>query len=97
MPYISEDQKRIYTSLIKEIEDNPANSVGQLNFLITTLIKSYMDGKDRYVVPTSKYQTINDIMGALSSAQAEFYRRVAVNYEKTKIDENGDVYDESGT
>ena len=38
------------------------------------------------------YQNINDIVGALDGAKAEFQRRVVVDYEKAKIEENGDVY-----
>jgi len=38
------------------------------------------------------YRTINDILGALEGAKLEFYRRVAVPYENSKLSENGDIY-----
>lgn len=59
---------------------------GELNYKITMLLIDYLNTHDL------KYQTINDIMGALEGAKAEFYRRVAAPYEDKKIVENGDVY-----
>ncbi|MDC3283262.1 hypothetical protein OAV41_01680 [Planctomycetota bacterium] len=38
------------------------------------------------------YQQCNDVMGALTGAQLEFYRRFVADYEDTKIRDNGDVY-----
>ena len=38
------------------------------------------------------YQAHNDIIGALTACQLEWYRRVTVPYEDSKIRENGDVY-----
>jgi hypothetical protein len=38
------------------------------------------------------YATINDVMGALTGALQEFYRRAAAPYEDEAIDRNGDVY-----
>jgi hypothetical protein len=38
------------------------------------------------------YQTCNDVMGALTGANMEFYRRFVADYEDTKIRDNGDVY-----
>jgi hypothetical protein len=78
MPYIPQDQRA-------DAMENPTCS-GELNFAITTLIVSY-------VAHTGLcYTTINDVMGALEGAKAEFYRRVAAPYEDGKIEENGDVY-----
>lgn len=57
-----------------------------MNYQITELCRRYV------ALHGLKYQTINDILGALSGAQAEFYRRVAAPYEDTKIAANGDVY-----
>ncbi len=59
---------------------------GELNYLITMLCKEYWDAHG------PAYQTINDIVGALEGAKLEFYRRIAVPYEDTKIKQNGDVY-----
>lgn len=81
MPYIKQADK---TRL--ETEDATAKSVGELNYLITSVIKAYLEDYGL------SYKTINDILGALEGAKAEFYRRVAIPYETKKIKENGDVY-----
>lgn len=62
-------------------------SVGELNYAVTRLLRSYM------AVKGPNYQTLNDIVGALECAKVEFYRRIAVPYENAKLAENGDVYD----
>lgn len=61
-------------------------TVGELNFAITTQITRYMATNDL------NYAMINDIMGALESAKCEFYRRVAVPLENEKCKINGDVF-----
>lgn len=90
MPYINPEQKKKlviqYTNhntmdIGIEFPDNP----GELNYVITMLIKNYFNHKPCY-------QSINDIVGALEGAKLEFYRRVAAPYEDLKITENGDVY-----
>ena len=81
MPYIKMEDK---VRLQKHIQT--ANNAGELNFLFTDEIAEYIANKGL------SYQTINDILGALEGAKAEFYRRVAVPCENTKLSENGDVY-----
>lgn len=81
MPYIKEkDRKRLAKVC------DPATP-GELNFLFTVVIRTYIENKGL------SYQTINDIVGALECCKLEAYRRVAVDYEEKKIDENGDVYE----
>jgi hypothetical protein len=80
MPYIEKLKRHILTNGGK-----PMNS-GELNFLITTLVREY------WLAHGPKYQAINDIVGALESAKAEFQRRVVGAYEDQKIKDNGDVY-----
>jgi hypothetical protein len=81
MPYITKEAR-------EEIDSGKYKPIlpGELNYAITRLLKQYMD---KHGV---RYQTINDILGALEGAKLEFYRRVAVPYEAGKIAENGDVY-----
>lgn len=81
MPYITKDRRVI----LKNIGDYP-QSAGELNYLLTVELNEYLFAHGL------SYQTINDILGALEGAKLEFYRRVAVPYEKRKIGENGDVY-----
>jgi len=80
MPYIPEKNRdRINRG------QTPLN-VGELNYSISKLVKTYMKEEGL------SYRTINDILGALEGAKLEFYRRVAVPYENSKLSENGDIY-----
>lgn len=84
MPYVDEearDRLKYYFS-----GDGVPETPGELNYLITMVIKDYIWANEL------NYQTINDILGALDGASKEFYRRVAVPYEESKISLNGDVY-----
>lgn len=79
MPYIKQDRR-------KDVLVNGAQTCGELNYLITYWINQYILDNDK------KYQTFNDINGALEGAKLELYRRVIAPYEDKKIEENGDVY-----
>lgn len=93
MPYIKEHRKeRIvektmgndgFNRLISTLDIETA---GELNYAITEMIKIYFKNNG------GNYQAINDIVGALEGAKAEFQRRVVAPYEDEKIKENGDVY-----
>lgn len=81
MPYITSQERRI--DLL------PASTpcdVGELNYAITMLMKSYINHKGL------SYQTINDIMGAVEGTKQEFYFRIARPYENNKLSVNGDVW-----
>lgn len=80
MPYIKEFRREDLA------QGRSMMGSGELNYKITLVIIDYMNAKGL------NYQTINDIVGALEGAKAEFYRRVAAPYEDDKIKENGDVY-----
>ena len=85
MPYISQRTRNEFVldrgfSLPYTISDP-----GELNYLITELVKVYMS-------TNHGYQAINDVVGALEGAKLEFYRRIAAPYEDLKIADNGDVY-----
>lgn len=79
MPYITAEQRR-------QVKLRGAQSSGELNFEITQLLKKYLDWKGL------RYESINDILGALEGAKLEFYRRIAAPYEESKIKINGDVF-----
>ena len=81
MTYIKQERRRALLDQSVAI-DVP----GELNWAFTDTITCYIRNKGL------SYQTINDIVGALEGAKLEFYRRIAVPYEDTKIIENGDVY-----
>lgn len=82
MPYIDEKRK----AELKSLGAFDARSSGELNYLVTELIKEYI------TIRGLRYATINDVVGALEGAKMEFYRRIAAPYEDLKIQQNGDVY-----
>jgi len=79
MPYIEKKRRNDL------IDESPKTS-GELNYKITELAIEYLHNEGKC------YKTINEITGALECAKMEFYRRVALPYEQTKIEENGDLY-----
>lgn len=85
MPYITEERRRAL-----KYKNNLPSSAGELNYLFTELIKSYLRLKGE------SYQTYNDVVGALEGSKLELYRRKVVPYEDKKITENGDVYVKRG-
>ena len=81
MPYIARKRRR---ELVVG-QDLPATS-GELNYTLTRECVNYV------LAHGLEYRTINDVVGALESAKAEFQRRVVGPYEDLKRDINGDVY-----
>lgn len=89
MPYIKTEAREFYYNHgLRELISAVASegvTAGDLNYIFTCLAISYAN-KD------FNYQRINDVMGALDGAKAEFYRRKAAPYEDKKAVLNGDVY-----
>jgi len=84
MPYITKKRREELDSFLIQ---TPVVTSGELNYKVTKLILEYLTTNG------TRYQTFNDIIGALESAKTEFQRRVIAPYEDKKITENGDVYD----
>ncbi len=81
MPYIPvEARERLFRA-----GQTPKNA-GELNFIITLIVDQYFHENGR------NYQAISDILGTLSAAGHEYYRRRIAAYEDRKILENGEVY-----
>jgi hypothetical protein len=80
MPYISKE-------LREELNYRDPLTAGELQYVIADAILDYLEDQSPY-----DYQTLNDIMGALSGAQQEFYRKVVAPYEDKKELLNGKVY-----
>jgi len=80
MPYIKVGRRAALAA------DAKIEGPGELNYLLTNLLKRY------WVNSAQNYQVLNDIVGALEGAKAEFQRRIVVPYEIEKKEENGDVY-----
>lgn len=87
MPYIPRETRVQLSEVVDAITKAKINTPGQLNYLISKLIEAYITKNEL------RYQTINDVEGALNCASKEFYRRVVAPFEDSKIEENGDVYD----
>lgn len=80
MPYISRTARQ-------RLDQTPdPRDAGELNYCLTMLLRRYLEQHGL------SYATLNDALGALEGAKAEFYRRVAVPYEERKAAQNGDVY-----
>jgi broad-specificity NMP kinase len=82
MPYIKQMRRQ---QLDRKLDNLYIADVGSLNYVIMRLLNNYCE------INTIKYGTVNDIMGVLECIKQEFYRRVAVGFETTKINENGDI------
>ena len=80
MPYI---QKTNRSEL--QLDDIQMVNAGELQYVIAEVIAQFMEDKPH------RYQTMNDVMGALNGANLEFYRRVVAPYEDECIEKNGDV------
>lgn len=84
MPYIKQkDRNKVDNLTVAELT-NTQLTVGELNYIITKLLKAKTD-------KSLNYSTINELTGVLECAKLEYYRRVAVGYEVKKMEENGDV------
>jgi hypothetical protein len=70
----------------------PAETPGELNYLVTRLVDGYLGRKGL------SYASLNEAVGVLECAKLELYRRIVARYEDRKIadPENGDVYTTSG-
>lgn len=88
MPYIKEEQRQKYNQVFWKLRDAGAiKDPGELNYLFSIIINHYL------VAHGTRYQAINDIVGALEGAKLEAYRKIAAPYEDQKIEENGDIGD----
>ncbi len=90
MPYIKPELRKKYEVSMNQLKDKIALehiTVGELNYLITSLCKLYIESK-----PELKYFVYNDIVGVLECVKQEVYRRKISDYENNKMRDNGDVF-----
>jgi hypothetical protein len=87
MPYIEENKRLGFDENYFEefLHNGLPHDVGELNYIITTLIVNYLG-------VTKKYEKYNEVIGVLECAKLELYRRAVSPYEDAKMKENGDVY-----
>lgn len=90
MPYI-EKRKRELVEGGADLE-----TAGDLNYIITTALLPVIPRIKKYLATHPKrYQTWNDVFGAMFGACLELIRRKFPEYgeyENQKAEENGDVY-----
>jgi len=83
MPYIQQEDRARFASILEKLNEVPIRSAGELNFLVTSAVHHYLRQ-----FPKS-YGTYNQAIGALEAAKLELYRRQVVPYDDIKIKENG--------
>ncbi len=89
MPYVDpEAAARLASGLTVPHMDN----AGELNYVLTQVVVSYLHERAGDTFETVRYAMLNDIVGAMAGALAEFQRRVVAPYEQRRAAENGDVY-----
>jgi len=86
MPYIERHQREKFRIFRREIPY--IQNVGELNYALTIVMIDYIRQRGL------SYQNINNVIGAVESAKAEFQRRIVANYEDSKIEPNGDIYNQ---
>ena len=81
MPYITQERR---LELIQE--DSLPETPGELNFVISDTIDSYLCAQG------ISYGTLNTVIGVLACVQAEVYRRIAAAYEDVRLEQHGEVF-----
>ena len=84
MPYIAQDDRAWLAPEIEALEIK-IDSVGELNYAITSLVHAWVRGHG------VRYETLNAAVGVLACARGEFERRILEPHEDRKIAENGDL------
>ena len=87
MPYIKPELRKPFEDCIDNMVSKMYHTMtaGELNFIISSLIDSYI------IIKGLKYQNLNDVVGVLECAKAEFYRKIVVPYEIEKEKDNGPI------
>lgn len=84
MPYLASKQRR------RELDAGARPVDGaELNYCISRLADGFV--ADHGLA----YHTLEEIVGAMESAKAEFQRRIVGPYEETKLKDHGEVYEEA--
>lgn len=92
MPYILKEDRDSLDYAIFDITARilaKDGTAGRMNYCISSMINMMIEKKGL------SYSNVNEIIGALECIKLELYRRVAAPYEDLKIEDNGDVYNET--
>jgi hypothetical protein len=91
MPYIGQKKRDEIAPHIKDlltyIMNTPKLETGDLNYIITLVIKEFYKRK-------KCYDHASKVTAATTDARDEFKRRVLNSYEDQKIIQNGDLYND---
>ena len=85
-PYISPPRREAFAQFRQAVKSTRLDTTGELTYLICWVCDQYLRQHPE------DYQHMNDVMGALSCAGHEFYRRIVAILEDRKAAENGDVW-----
>ncbi len=80
MPYILAKEKEALAAGV------PIETPGNLTYLIQQLLKRYWKNSPQ------NYATIASILGSLEGAKFDFEQRIVKDYERLKLESNGDVW-----
>ena len=83
MPYIKKQRREDLFNDLVLMENWTA---GDFNYVVSAGINEYLEANGVC------YENINKLIGVLECAKLELYRRVAADYEDSKLTSNGDVY-----
>lgn len=88
MPYVKQERRRVLDPNINGLISR-CTSGGDITYciyrLLVGLVTQQKNGEGL------KYNYLAGLLGCVTSAREEFYRRIVVPYEDNKIIENGDV------
>jgi hypothetical protein len=83
MPYILKSKRSLFDRAFAAMP--PAQDAGDLNYLFSRIAQRYIAAHGE------SYQRMNDVVGALDGAKAEFQRVIVAPYEDHKRFLNGDI------
>lgn len=86
MPYIANARREAYLGFENQVKPLRIDNSGELNYLITKLLITYLEEHGE------NYRIMNEIVGTVECAKAEFIRRKLIPLEEAKRSENGDVF-----
>ena len=85
MPYINPADRQQYEDLKGMIEQYEIMTKGDLEYLVTLLMKQYMSTREK------RYTTLHDVVYAVQHASYEYGRLTLDKREDAAREENGDV------
>jgi len=85
MPYITQTDRGKYAIVEKFIKNATIDTKGDLEYLVTVLMKQYMSTRE------CRYSTLHDVVYAVQHASDEYRRRHLDKREDEAKEKNGDV------